>query len=395
MAASNPETQTDTSIATASATTTRKPRSWWGTLLSFSVHAAIIALLWSAPSLPINIPEVPPPQSIDATILPPPPVEEEKPVEKPAEPTPMPPTTATPTPPSSAPQKAPSANNQPAPAPAGSPKGDTATPTEDNGIKAASGEIDGKNNSKGNSKGDGNGVQTKKLPAGAPVAIGPAGSFHVDYDVSVEGSNNKHAEGGGTYDFQRQGEGYNAILNAQAKTGPFKATIKASSKGSLSHNAVATEAFHEVIDFPFSNNDKESSFTVDYTTNKVAFNYKDKLNTEDLTQDVLFDYISAIAYLQAGLQQGKFRAGQGDIPSIPIGKRLKIDKAKIYIGNYERQSTGDFAGDSIPVSIVLEGGSSSLKSLQIWFMPDKEHKPLKMVIGINNYVVTFLSKKPK
>ena len=397
MAASNPETQTNPDVVTTSATTTRKPRSWWGTLLSFSVHAAIIALLWSAPSLPINIPEVPPPQSIDATILPPPPVEEEKPVEKPAEQIQTPPTTPTPTPPSSTPQKAPSANNQPAPAPAGSPKGDTAAPTADNGTQAASGQVDGKNNSKGNSKGDGNETQPKKLPAGAPVAIGPAGSFHVDYDVFATGPNNTHAEGGGTFDFQRQGTGYSATLNVRAKATILQADLNARSKGTLSHNALATEAFNEVIDlsFPFNNKDKTSSFSVDYNTNKVTFNYNNKPSIEDLTHDVLFDYISAIAYLQSGFQQGKLSAGQGDIPPIPIGKRLKIDRAKIYIGNYERQSTGDFAGDSIPVSIALEGGSSSLKSLQIWFMPEKEHKPLKMVIGVDKYIFTMISKKPR
>ena len=390
MAASNPETQTNPDVVTTSATTTRKPRSWWGTLLSFSVHAAIIALLWSAPSLPINIPEVPPPQSIDATILPPLPVEEEKPVEKPAEQIQTPPTTPTPTPPSGTPQKTPSANNQPAPAPAGSPKGDTAAPTEDNGTQAASGQEDGKNNSKGNSKGDGSGAQPKKLPAGAPVTVSPSGGFSIDYDLDASGSNNASASGGARLVFNRKGDHYVADLSAQASTLFIKAKINGHSEGVVRNNTLATERFSDSIDLPGGKWDKQSSFVVDYTSNKATFTNKGNTFERDLTADVLFDYVSAMAYLQAGFQQGQLRAGQGNI-SLPIGKRQEIDQANIHIADYEQVSTYNTSGMGIPVRISINSGS--IKFIRVWFMQDERFLPLKMEIGVDDKTITLLSRK--
>lgn len=103
-----------------------RPRSWWSTALSLGIHGTLIALLWSVPSLPINTPEVAPPESIDATILPPHPAEEQA-TEKPMETPPL----ATPTPaPTHTPAKPTATDNKPASAPSGTPKAVPASSTQ-------------------------------------------------------------------------------------------------------------------------------------------------------------------------------------------------------------------------------------------------------------------------
>ena len=225
-----------------------RPRSWWSTALSLGIHGTILALLWSAPSLPINTPEVAPPESIDATILPPPPAQEkapEKPVEAAPEPAPVPHA------PASSPSKTAAADNKPAPAPSGTPKTDSAASNTANGTQAASGSATsdkGTNGTGSNATGSGN--NTKKLAAGAPVAVAPSGGFQIDYDLDASGSNNAAASGGATLIFNRKGDRYVADLSAKASTLFLTAKINGHSEGVVRSNTLASERFSDTIDLP-------------------------------------------------------------------------------------------------------------------------------------------------
>lgn len=363
-----------------------RPRSWWSTALSLSIHGSLIALLWSAPSLPINTPEVAPPESIDATILPPPPAEEKAP-DKTAAATP-----AAPAPsahiPTSSPAKTATANNKPAPAPApsGTPQSNTSASNAANGTQASAGQPDGKGGAGTSANGTG---ASKKLSAGAPVAVAPSGGFQIDYDLDASGANNANASGGARLIFNRKGDRYVADLSAKASTLFLTAKINGHSEGVVRSNTLASERFSDTIDLPGGKWDKQSSFVVNYDTHQVTFTNKGNTFEQSLEQDALFDYVSAMAYLQAGFQQGQLNAGQGAI-SLPIGKRQEVAQARITIGDYERISTKETAADAIPTNIAINSGS--IKFIRVWFVPDKKFLPLKMEIGVDDKTIVLLSR---
>ena len=356
-------------------TDTERPRSWWSTALSLTIHGAIIALLWSAPSLPINTPEVAPPESIDATILPPPPAE--KPAEKPD----------TPPAPAAAPAATPSAHS----APSAAPKSTSASasnadqrPSSTDGTQAA-----GTGSSDTAQANKGNGDAKKPLPSGAPVAVEPSGGFQIDYDLDASGSNNAAASGGARLVFTRKGDRYVADLSAKASTLFLTAKINGHSEGQVRNNTIATEKFSDSIDLPGGKWDKQSSFVANYDARQVTFTNKGNTFERPLEQDTLFDYVSAMAYLQAGFQQGQLSAGQGAI-TLPIGKREEVAQARITIGDYERISTKETAADAIPTNIAINSGS--IKFIRVWFVPDKKYLPLKMEIGVDDKTIVLLSR---
>lgn len=167
-------------------TDNERPRSWWSTALSLTIHGTIIALLWSAPSLPINTPEVAPPESIDATILPPPPAE--KLAEKPD--TPPTPSTPAATPSAHSAPSAPSTPSAPKSASDSANSADKLSASADGTQAAGAGKSDTAQADKGN------GGAKKPLPSGAPVAVEPSGGFQIDYDLDASGANNAAASGG-------------------------------------------------------------------------------------------------------------------------------------------------------------------------------------------------------
>lgn len=363
-----------------------RPRSWWSTALSLLIHGGIIALLWSAPSLPINTPEVAPPESIDATILPPPPTES---TEKPAQAPPA--STATTAPahtPASSPAKTAAADKPPAPAPSGTPQANTNTSNAADGTQAKAGQTDGKGSS---GTGTNNGTSgAKKLAAGAPVAVAPSGGFQIDYDLDASGANNAGASGGARLVFNRKGDRYVADLSAKASTLWLTAKINGHSEGQVRNNTIASESFSDSIDLPGGKWDKQSSFAVDYANQRVTFTNKGNTFEHPLEQDALFDYVSAMAYLQAGFQQGQLNAGQGAV-SLPIGKRQEVAQARITIGDYERISTKETAAEAIPTQIAINSGS--IKFIRVWFVPEKKFLPLKMEIGVDDKTIVLLSRK--
>ena len=363
---------------TRTETDNERPRSWWSTALSLTIHGTIIALLWSAPSLPINTPQVVPPESIDATILPPPPAE--KPVEKPDTPPTPAPSTHTGAPSAHSASSTPSA---PKSASDSTNSADKLSASADGTQAAGAGKSDTAQADKGN------GGAKKPLPSGAPVAVEPSGGFQIDYDLDASGANNAAASGGARLVFSRKGDRYVADLSAKASTLFLTAKINGHSEGQVRNNTLATEKFSDSIDLPGGKWDKQSSFVVNYDARQVTFNNKGNTFERTLEQDALFDYVSAMAYLQAGFQQGQLSAGQGAI-NLPIGKREEVAQARITIGDYERISTKETAAEAIPTNIAINSGS--IKFIRVWFVPDKKYLPLKMEIGVDDKTIVLLSR---
>lgn len=360
-------------------TDNERPRSWWSTALSLTIHGTIIALLWSAPSLPINTPEVAPPESIDATILPPPPAE--KPAEKPD--TPPTPSTPAATPSAHSAPSAPSTPSAPKSASDSANSADKLSASADGTQAAGAGKSDTAQADKGN------GGAKKPLPSGAPVAVEPSGGFQIDYDLDASGANNAAASGGARLVFSRKGDRYVADLSAKASTLFLTAKINGHSEGQVRNNTLATEKFTDSIDLPRGKWDKQSSFVVNYDARQVTFTNKGNTFERTLEQDALFDYVSAMAYLQAGFQQGQLSAGQGAI-NLPIGKREEVAQARITIGDYERISTKETAAEAIPTNIAINSGS--IKFIRVWFVPEKKYLPLKMEIGVDDKTIVLLSR---
>ena len=360
-------------------TDNERPRSWWSTALSLTIHGTIIALLWSAPSLPINTPEVAPPESIDATILPPPPAE--KLAEKPD--TPPTPSTPAATPSAHSAPSAPSTPSAPKSASDSANSADKLSASADGTQAAGAGKSDTAQADKGN------GGAKKPLPSGAPVAVEPSGGFQIDYDLDASGANNAAASGGARLVFSRKGDRYVADLSAKASTLFLTAKINGHSEGQVRNNTLATEKFSDSIDLPGGKWDKQSSFVVNYDARQVTFTNKGNTFERTLEQDALFDYVSAMAYLQAGFQQGQLSAGQGAI-NLPIGKREEVAQARITIGDYERISTKETAAEAIPTNIAINSGS--IKFIRVWFVPDKKYLPLKMEIGVDDKTIVLLSR---
>ena len=360
-------------------TDNERPRSWWSTALSLTIHGTIIALLWSAPSLPINTPEVAPPESIDATILPPPPAE--KLAEKPD--TPPTPSTPAATPSAHSAPSAPSTPSAPKSASDSANSADKLSASADGTQAAGAGKSDTAQADKGN------GGAKKPLPSGAPVAIEPSGGFQIDYDLDASGANNAAASGGARLVFSRKGDRYVADLSAKASTLFLTAKINGHSEGQVRNNTLATEKFTDSIDLPRGKWDKQSSFVVNYDARQVTFTNKGNTFERTLEQDALFDYVSAMAYLQAGFQQGQLSAGQGAI-NLPIGKREEVAQARITIGDYERISTKETSAEAIPTNIAINSGS--IKFIRVWFVPDKKYLPLKMEIGVDDKTIVLLSR---
>ena len=354
--------------------TADKTNSWWGTGLSVLVHTLIVALLWSGPSIDINPPEVPPPESIDATILPPPPVEKAAQTTSPNKQSNTPPATHNPIEASSTTQQ-----------PKQLPSSEAGTQTQGTGNQ------DGK-------VGEAN--TNKPLPSGAPVAVAPSGGFVVNYEVNIEGAQKQvsvfnttidstaHAAGKDRLVFNRKGDRYVADLSASASVTFASAKIRAHSEGQVRSNTLATERFDNTVSVT-AMNDKQSSFTVDYANKQAVFTNNGNSVTRSLTQDPLFDFVSVMAYMQAGFQQGSLSAGQGAL-TIPIGKRDEIDGARINIGNYERISTYENSFDAIPVNIAINSGS--IKYIRVWFVADKKYLPLQMDIGVDKYKILLRSR---
>lgn len=334
----------------------------FGSVLSFFIHAAIVGVLWSAPTIPVT-PEPPPPESIDATLLPPP--------------------TPTPAQVNTTPNSAPAPAPTPAPAASANPAASTPTP---NNAAAGDNPMPSPQTS---SQGVGTGGQGNSLPKGNPINIAPPNrGFDVKYELTGT-FKGFEAPGSARLSIRVNGEKFSADLSARASGAAF--TVH--SGGSWRKDTIATENFNELMDmpWPFNKSDKQSSFTVNYAQRKVNFTNRGQAYERELTTDPLYDYLGAIAYLQAGFQSGALRSGQGRI-TLPIGKRQDIGTASIQINaTTNGVSTYDGAHESIPVTISVD--STSIKAIHVWFMVDANYEPRKMHIIFGNGEVTLLGRQ--
>ena len=341
-----------------------KPRTWWGTGLSLLAHGTIVALLWAVPSIGIKPPEVPPPESIDATLLPPPPKD-----------------STTPGLPAQSSTRAASVKNS-----SSSPK---STPAVQNDGALSSLDKKGTDDkAASNDKGNGDG-NAKKLPKGNPIGVpAPNRGFDVHYELAGK-FKEFNAGGSAQLNIRVNGDQYSADLVARIKGG---ASFSTHSAGVWRSDTIATESFNELMDlpWPFNKNDKQSSFKVNYDTRKIHFVNRSVPYDKDLTADPIYDYLSAIAFLQAGFQSGSIKAGHGII-NLPIGKRQDIGNAKISIGSAERTSTYDDAYNAIHANISVD--SASVTSIEVWFAPEANYEPRKMHIIFDKGEVTLLSRK--
>jgi hypothetical protein len=355
-----------------------KPRTWWGTGLSLLAHGTIVALLWAVPSIEINPPEVPPPESIDATILPPPPPEKTETVKN----------TNIANPPSK---------------PSDTPAKSTPTPSQASKVPEAGDGI-AKQGSADNQTNKPENVGDKKpLPSGTPFAVKPSGGFDIKYNVEAtqlgkpptvfgkEVGSLAHAEGSGSLSFRRSSNNtFVANLQAGASIGFGKAKLNATSEGEIREKTLATKKFNYVIDIT-AMSQKSASFTVNYDAKQAVFTKgSDPSQTRDLSQDTLFDFMSVIAYLQSGFQGNAIPKSPNNF-ELSLGKRDVIENVTISVASVDTLQTADYSGAAIPVNIAIN--SKDIKSVRVWFAQDANYQPLKIEIVVDKYKVSMLSSK--
>ncbi len=325
-----------------------QPKSIFSTFISLLVHSTIVIILWSAPSIEVNPPEVPPPESIDATLLPPPP--ESKATES----------------------RASTPSNQ-FPSKPSTTLTETALKSDDSGLSP-------------NSSGNANAATS--LSKGNPINVAaPSRGFDVKYELTGK-FKGIDAAGSAKLAIRVNGDRYSADLVASSTGAKFSTH----SGGVWRKDTIATDNFSELMDlpWPFNKSDKQSSFKVDYAGKKVNFVNRGQAFERELTVDPLYDYLAAIAYLQAGFQSHAIRAGHGRI-TLPIGKRQEIGTASISIGSVVSDvQTYDGNFEGIHASIRID--SASIKSIDVWFVPEVNYEPRKMHIEFDKGEITLLGR---
>lgn len=207
--------------------------------------------------------------------------------------------------------------------------------------------------------------------------------FTIQYDVHATYKSTE-ADGGATFIFNRTGNTYQATLKSKASIAKFSAT----SEGEVRSNTIATTRFKDGRTISFLGIGKEragSQLNVDYTTQQVAFSGSG--GAQPLAHDVVYDYLSAMVYIQALLQNKK---GQVSSLSLPIAKRNHIATATVVFGASERLSTAEGVFQAIPATIVIPSGS--IQSIRMWFVPDKKYRPLQIELAFNKGKALLISR---
>ncbi|MGL4767375.1 MAG: DUF3108 domain-containing protein [Formosimonas sp.] len=209
------------------------------------------------------------------------------------------------------------------------------------------------------------------LSKGAPVDVAiKEGGFKIAYDVT---GNYKDFEGGGgaTFVFNRSGQTYNASLAAKASAFKFNAA----STGEVRANTVATTRFQDGGRVSLVGLGKDvagSQVAVDYAQRNIAFGTSDAAPTA-LSYDAVYDYLSAMIYIQGALQNS---GGSVRNLNLPISKRRTVEIAQVSFAGREDVSTQMGKFDSIPATIVIPSGS--IKSIKMWFVPEHNYLPLRI-----------------
>ena len=364
-------------------------------LLSGALHGFLLATLWFTAS-EISTPEPTPPEIVDATIL-----------AATTEVTPKPqPVTTAPTAPAT---QTKAETVKPTPSTQVEPKQAHATTesktkttqsnapmTADNGTQAPKSNGNGNSNSNNNPDSTGtttaaesNTAASKPIANGVPIAVSPIGGFQIEYDVTAS-KGNIEAGGGATLTFKRNDGTYTADLSAKASIGGFAAHAE----GEVRDNTLATTRFKDGRTISFLGMGKEkagSNFIINYPEKSINFGSTSS-GTSPLPYTVVYDYLSAIIYLQALLQQHPEQASAGNHIQLPIGKRSTVEMATVTFKPSERLSTaeGAFEG-AVPASIQIPRGS--IQRIDVWLVPEKKYRPLQIELGFTSGKVTLISRK--
>lgn len=355
-------------------------RSTKNIILSTAIHSTLLATLWFSVN-EMSTPEPKAPEIIDATILPA--VETKTPADTDA-PAPIP---AKESPAKQAAQMKPIPNLLPA-APA---KGENkpASPIADNGVKKPAGSEAGAPNAALPAQdGGAKVIASKPLTNSVPVAVQPIGGFSITYDATAS-KGSIEQNGGAKFVFNKNGSGYTVDLQAQASVGSFGAH----SEGEIRGDTIATTRFKDWRKISFLGMGSEktgSNFIVSYPEKSINFGGSSE-GTKPLEYSAVYDYLSAMVYLQALLQQHPSEARAGRTLSLPIGKRTEVQMATVTFKSSEDISTYEGRFDNaIPANINIPSGS--IKSLDVWFIPEKNYRPLQIEMGFTSGKVKLISR---
>lgn len=353
-------------------------RSTKNILLSTAIHGGLLAALWLTAS-ELSSPEPKEPEIIDATILPPP-VEEPKPVVETTKSNPIPAVKTAPTP---------IKNTQPSANEPNKGAEKAATPLANNGTQTPSGTDTGKPNSTpaASTEASSAAAATKPLTNSVPVPVSPIGGFTIEYDAMASKGSIEQA-GGAKFVFNKSASGYSVDLNARASIGSFSAH----SEGEIRGDTIATTRFRDSRKISFLGMGSEktgSNFIVSYPERTINFGGTSE-GTRELQYSAVYDYLSAMVYLQALLQQHPEKGRAGNTLSLPIGKRTEVQPATVTFKSPEQLSTYEGAFSAIPANINIPSGS--IKSLDVWFVPEKNYRPLQIELGFSGGKAKLISR---
>jgi hypothetical protein len=207
-----------------------------------------------------------------------------------------------------------------------------------------------------------------ELPSGVPAPVVIDGGFTVQYEAKGE-YKGFEAGGGGLLVFNKMGGTYTASLKASAAG----FGIEANSKGQIRSDTIAVEGFTDkktrLIGKPRFN-----KLRVSYDTREIHFGSGTEGKTLPLTHKTIYDYLSAIVYVQSFFQSGKTNASF----TLPVARSRQISDMRIQSGPSADVVTDDGTFTGIPVMFNIENGS--IATIKAWFVPSKQYRPLRIEI---------------
>ncbi|GHA74025.1 hypothetical protein GCM10009007_13980 [Formosimonas limnophila] len=204
-----------------------------------------------------------------------------------------------------------------------------------------------------------------ELPSGVPSPVKINGGFTVKYEAKGE-YKGFEAGGGGTLIFNKSGETYTASL--EAKAAGFG--IEATSKGQIRSDTIAVERFTDKKT-KLIGKARVNTLGVDYATKEMHFGSR---GVQELKHNVVYDYLSAIVYVQSFFQSGKTNASF----TLPVARSSQISDMRIQSGAAAEVVTDDGTFTGIPVTFNIENGS--IATIRAWFVPSKQYRPLRIEI---------------
>jgi hypothetical protein len=218
----------------------------------------------------------------------------------------------------------------------------------------------------GENKGNQSTPTQAELPSGvpAPVVI-KDGGFTVRYEAKGE-YKGFEAGGGGTLIFKKTGTTYTASLKASAAG----FGLDANSEGQIRSDTIAVERFTDKKT-KLVGKARVNTLGVKYDTKEIHFGSG---GVQELKHNVVYDYLSAIVYVQSFFQSGKTNASF----TLPVARSSQIKDMLVQSGTAADVVTDDGTFTGIPVTFNIENGS--IATIKAWFVPSKQYRPLRIEI---------------